>query len=195
MADLLKPTEDYGGCINFSPYVGNMNPTGGPHPTPEMLETLLDRIIATTPAKCILTYGVLNGLNHTFLAARSRGIKVIATIWIDGSNSPERNQLSITSGIENVRRYSDVIEAVGCGVELLVRNPKEVAENLLQTCVSQLRAANLDKPIGASDIWYSWGNQHYPVEVWPLANEILDFIGVNVFVLSTLFVYDILITL
>ena len=61
-------------CVAFSPYSAGYNPNTGPHPSAALIQQLLDRLIQQTSTKCIMTYGVLNGLDATFAAARQRGI-------------------------------------------------------------------------------------------------------------------------
>jgi hypothetical protein len=65
-------------CIAFSPYVDGYDPDTGPHPTPDLIDTLLDKGVVQTGFGCIMTYGVLNGLNYVFEAAEARGIEVIS---------------------------------------------------------------------------------------------------------------------
>ena len=48
-------------CIAFSPYVGNLSPNYGAHPSKALINELLDTIIKKTSFRCIMTYGVLNG--------------------------------------------------------------------------------------------------------------------------------------
>jgi exo-beta-1,3-glucanase (GH17 family) len=69
-------------CVAFSPYVGNINPDYGAHPSHELIDTLLDTLVKETRFRCIMTYGVLNGLDYTFAAAEKRKLKVIAIIWL-----------------------------------------------------------------------------------------------------------------
>jgi len=59
-------------CAAFSPYVGNLNPDYGAHPSKELIDELLDKLVKQTPFRCIMTYGVMNGLEHTFAAAETR---------------------------------------------------------------------------------------------------------------------------
>ena len=70
-------------CAAFSPYVGKLNPDYGAHPSKELIDELLDKLVKETPFRCIMTYGVMNGLEYTFAAAEARHLKVIAIIWLD----------------------------------------------------------------------------------------------------------------
>lgn len=90
-------------CIAFSPYVGNLSPNYGDHPSKALINELLDTIIKKTSFRCIMTYGVLNGLDNIFSAAEIRNIKVIAIIWLDKDTAV--NSLSIKKGIEAAKNY------------------------------------------------------------------------------------------
>ena len=70
-------------CVAFSPYVGDINPDYGAQPSHELIDTLLDKLVKETRFRCIMTYGVMNGLEYTFTAAEARKLKVIAIIWLD----------------------------------------------------------------------------------------------------------------
>ncbi|MEY2667056.1 MAG: hypothetical protein RLZZ384_1227, partial [Pseudomonadota bacterium] len=70
-------------CVAFSPYVNNLSPNNGPPPSTALIESLLGNIATQTPFRCIMTYGVLNGLEAIFPIAKQHGIKVIAILWID----------------------------------------------------------------------------------------------------------------
>jgi len=63
-------------CAAFSHYVAKLNPDYGTHPSKELIDELLDKLVKQTPFRCIMTYGVMNGLEHTFAAAEARHLKV-----------------------------------------------------------------------------------------------------------------------
>src|SRR4051812_1431625 len=64
-------------CLAFGPYVGNLDPDNGRHPSAQLIDELMDTIVAKTPFHCIMVYGVLNGLDHAIVAAHARGLSVI----------------------------------------------------------------------------------------------------------------------
>ena len=103
-------------CVAFSPYVNQLTPNYGATPNVEIIETLLDVLIKETPFRCIMSYGVLNGLEAIFPAAKKRGIKVIAILWIDKDKTV--NTDSISHGIALARQYPETIVLLSCGSEV-----------------------------------------------------------------------------
>ena len=164
-------------CVAFSPYVDNFNPNYGPHPTPVIIDTLLDRLVKDTPYRCIMTYGVLNGLDYTFKAAQVRKIKVIAIIWLD--NDPSVNKQSIAKGIEAIKAYSDTIIKIACGSELRTRHSPTIDGEIHQ-CIDGLRAAGIKQPITTIDTWWEWCNRNSNCQQTSFTNKV-DWIGINVF--------------
>ena len=107
-------------CAGFSPYIGSLNPDYGPAPSPELIGQLLDQLIKHTPYRCIMTYGVLNGLEAIFPIAKAKKLQVIAIIWLD--NDPAANSRSIAKGIETAKAFPDTIIKLSCGSELRTRH-------------------------------------------------------------------------
>ena len=107
-------------CAAFSTYVGTLNPNFGAHPSEELIGQLLDKLIKDTPFRCIMTYGVLNGLDTIFKVAEARNIKVIAILWLD--NDIAINSQSIEKGIEVAKAYPKTIIKLSCGSEVRTRN-------------------------------------------------------------------------
>ena len=167
-----------GQCVDFSPYVGGFNADFGPHPTPAVIDRLLDTMVSQTGTDCITTYGVLNGLGYTFESAKVRGLKVTAIIWLDTDAAV--NTASIAAGIQYANSYRDTITRVSCGSEVRTRNGLAVAQPIIQNCVNQLRANGVTQPITSIDTWWQWCNESLTCQQWSLANS-LDWIGVNVF--------------
>lgn len=60
-------------CVAFSPYVNSLSPNGGSQPSTALIESLLGNIATQTPFRCIMTYGVLNGLEAIFLLQSNTG--------------------------------------------------------------------------------------------------------------------------
>jgi exo-beta-1,3-glucanase (GH17 family) len=164
-------------CVAFGPYVGGLDPATGPHPSPVLIETLLDRLVQQTGVRCILTYGVLNGLDATFAAAQARGLKVIAIIWLD--TDPAINSASIQAGINAARAYPDTIIRLSCGSEVRTRHGPALDAVVLD-CISKARAAGVAQPITSIDTWWEWCNRAWPCQTSSLASTV-DWIGINVF--------------
>src|SRR5439155_1216921 len=143
-----------GQCVDFSPYVFGYDPELGPHPPPALIDRLLDALVRQTGATCITTYGVLNGLDHTFEAAKKRSLAVTAIIWLDTDAAV--NSASITAGIQMIAVYEGTIVRLSCGSEVRTRHGRAVAEAVVTNCVNQLRAAGVSQPITSIDTWWEW---------------------------------------
>jgi hypothetical protein len=65
---LRMPSKRHARCIawRFHRMSGHYSPLTGPHPPPRVIDQLLDNLIARTDYRCIMTFGVLNGLDHVF---------------------------------------------------------------------------------------------------------------------------------
>lgn len=164
-------------CVAFSPYVGGFNPNGGPHPSADDIAVLLDQLIERTSAACIMTYGVLNGLDETFPLARERGLKVVAILWLDADR--DINEQSIALGIAAARTYADTIVRLSCGSEVRTRHGNTLDGEILD-CITRLRAAGVAQPITTIDTWWEWCNRAQPCQTSAFAPHV-DWIGINVF--------------
>jgi len=164
-------------CVAFSPYVGQLNPDYGPYPSKAQIEQLLDVLVQKTPFRCIMTYGVLNGLDATFAAAEARGIKVIAILWLDKDIAI--NSASISKGIEVARTYPKTIIKLSCGSEVRTRNGYAL-DGEITRCINAMREAKVAQPVTAIDTWWEWCNRATPCQQTLFANQV-DWIGINVF--------------
>ena len=165
-------------CAAFSPYVDGYNPNSGPHPPPALIDALLEAQVQRLGFRCIMTYGMLNGLDYTFAAAQSRGVKVIAIIWLD--SDPAVNAASIAAGILNAKLYPDTILRLACGSEVRTRHGAAVAEPIIRDCISQVKAAGVAQPVTSIDTWWGWCDEAWPCQTWRLAADV-DWIGANIF--------------
>ena len=164
-------------CVAFSPYVDTLNPNYGAHPSRELIDTLLDRIVQQTPFRCIMTYGVLNGLEYTFEAARKRDLKVIAIIWLDKDIAV--NSQSISSGIEVAKAFTGTIVKLSCGSEVRTRH-NFAFDGEISRCISALREAGVKQPITTIDTWWEWCNRSRNCHITNFGQQV-DWIGINIF--------------
>ncbi|MBK8815368.1 MAG: exo-beta-1,3-glucanase [Methylococcaceae bacterium] len=164
-------------CVAFSPYVGNINPNFGPHPSSELIESLLDKLVKETRFRCIMTYGVMNGLEHTFAAAKARNMKVIAIIWLDKDKAV--NDQSIAKGIENAKAYPETIVKLSCGSEVRTRHGN-ILDGEIVKCIDSLRNAGVKQPITTIDTWWEWCDRSAPCRKTGFEAK-TDWIGINVF--------------
>ena len=163
-------------CVAFSPYVEGYDAETGPHPPPELIDQLLDEI-RRAGFHCIMTYGVLHGLDHTIEAAAQRDLQVIAILWLDEGDPA--NASSIQRGIELDKAYPQTIIRLSCGSEFRTRYGTEHDETLV-SCITQLRSAGVTQPITSIDTWWEWCNRAWPCQPRELADDV-DWIGINVF--------------
>jgi exo-beta-1,3-glucanase (GH17 family) len=164
-------------CAAFSPYVGNLNPDYGAYPSKELINELLDKLVKQTPFRCIMTYGVLNGLDAIFSAAKARHIKVIAIIWLD--DYTDINTLSIAKGIEVAKAFPDTIIKLSCGSEVRTRHGN-IFDGEITRCINDLRKAGVTQPITTIDTWWEWCNRSLTCEQTSFATQV-DWIGTNIF--------------
>ncbi|MEQ1635583.1 MAG: exo-beta-1,3-glucanase [Methylococcales bacterium] len=170
-------TEETLQCTGFSPYVGKLTPDFGAAPSRELINVLLDKLIAETPFRCIMTYGVLSGLEYIFAAAQARNIKVIAILWID--KDPAVNSQSISSGIEVAKAFPDTIIKLSCGSEVRTRHGYKF-DGEIKRCIDGLREAGVTQPISTIDTWWEWCNRKTPCEPTLFGIQV-DWIGTNIF--------------
>ena len=164
-------------CVAFSPYVGGITPDYGPQPSHELIDTLLDKLVNETKFRCIMTYGVLNGLDYTFAAAEKRRLKVIAIIWLDKDIAI--NGQSIAKGVEVAKAYPNTITKLSCGSEVRTRHGN-VFDGEIVKCMDSLRKAEVKQPITTIDTWWEWCNRAAPCQKTGFEAK-ADWIGVNVF--------------
>jgi exo-beta-1,3-glucanase (GH17 family) len=152
----------------------------GPHPPPAVVDTLLDTLVAQTSFRCIMIYGVLNGLDYIVDAAAARGLQVIVIAWLN-LDEPN-NSASIAKAIEKAKQHSATVIRLSCGSEIRTRFPNRVAEvvSLVQSCVSQMKAAGVSQPVGYIDTWWNWCNAAAPCLEWSLKDNV-DWIGINIY--------------
>jgi exo-beta-1,3-glucanase (GH17 family) len=164
-------------CAAFSPYVGELSPDYGAHPSRELINELLDKLVEETPFRCIMTYGVMNGLEYVFAAAEARNIKVIAIIWLD--DDVDVNTQSIHSGIEVARAFPQTIVKLSCGSEVRTRHGNAF-DGEITRCIDSLRQAGVTQPITTIDTWWEWCNRSRPCRPSSFGKTV-DWIGTNIF--------------
>lgn len=164
-------------CVAFSPYVGTLSPDYGPAPSKQLIDKLLDTLIKKTPFRCIMTYGVLNGLDYTFAAAEARKIKVIAILWID--KDPAVNSQSISKGIAVAKAYPKTIIKLSCGSEVRTRHDYAF-DGEISRCLAGLREAGVKQPVTTIDTWWEWCNRSQPCGQTQFGAQV-DWIGINIF--------------
>ncbi|MDD5276579.1 MAG: exo-beta-1,3-glucanase [Methylovulum sp.] len=164
-------------CVAFSPYVGQLTPDYGAQPSKALIDKLLDKLVKDTRFRCIMTYGVINGLEYTFAAAKARDIKVIAILWIDKDIAV--NSQSITAGIQAAKAYPGTIIKLSCGSEVRTRHGY-VFDGEITRCIQALREAKVTQPITTIDTWWEWCNRSLTCGQTSFSAQV-DWIGINIF--------------
>jgi exo-beta-1,3-glucanase (GH17 family) len=164
-------------CAAFSPYVGKLSPDYGAPPSKELINELLDKLIEQTPFRCIMTYGILNGLDAILASAEEKKLKVIAIIWLD--KDTEINTQSITKGIEVAKAYPKTIIKLSCGSEVRTRHGNKF-DGEISRCIDSLHKAEVKQPITTIDTWWEWCNRATPCQQTSFATSV-DWIGTNIF--------------
>ncbi len=173
----IPPSNEVLQCAAFSPYVGDLNPDKGAHPSRELINELLDKLVKETRFRCIMTYGVMNGLEYVFAAAEARNLKVIAIIWLDDDINV--NTQSINSGIEVARAFPQTIVKLSCGSEVRTRHGNAF-DGEITRCIDSLRKAGVTQPITTIDTWWEWCNRSWPCKQTSFGKSV-DWIGTNIF--------------
>jgi exo-beta-1,3-glucanase (GH17 family) len=174
---IKNPQHDVLQCAAFSPYVGKFTPNYGGHPSKELINELLDKLIKQTSFRCIMTYGVLNGLDTIFTAAEARHIKVIAILWLDDDITV--NSQSIAKGIEVAKAFPKTIIKLSCGSEVRTRHGYAFDGEIIR-CINGLREAGVTQPITTIDTWWEWCNRSLECGQTSFSAQV-DWIGINIF--------------
>ena len=164
-------------CVSFSPYVGKLTPDYGVQPSKNLIDTLLDKLIKETKFRCIMTYGVINGLDYIFTAAQARKLKVIAILWLD--KDIVVNSQSISKGIEVAKAFPETIIKLSCGSEVRTRHGYAFDAEISR-CIQALREAKVSQPITTIDTWWEWCNRSQNCGKTSFSEQV-DWIGINVF--------------
>jgi exo-beta-1,3-glucanase (GH17 family) len=164
-------------CVAFSPYVGSLNPDYGAAPSKQLIDQLLDKIVKDARFSCIMTDGVLNGLDYIFPAAKARHLKVIAILWLDKDIGV--NSQSITKGIEAAKAFPETIVRLSCGSEVRTRNGYAF-DGEITRCIDSLRSAGVSQPIATIDTWWEWCNRSLTCGQTSFSAQV-DWIGINVY--------------
>jgi exo-beta-1,3-glucanase (GH17 family) len=175
--DKQHPKSEALQCAAFSPYVGKLNPDYGTHPSKALMDQLLDRLVKEARFNCIMTYGVLNGLDYLFTAAKARHLKVIAILWLDKDIAV--NSQSISKGIEVAKAFPETIIKLSCGSEVRTRHGY-MYDSEISRCLDSLRKAGVTQPLSTIDIWWEWCNRSRTCGQTNFGAQV-DWIGINIF--------------
>jgi exo-beta-1,3-glucanase (GH17 family) len=177
--------------------------------TPAHIDQLLDVLMTQTNFNCLGIYSLSGGkleranlispllpiatnlcLNHIIgkeyilQSAKRRGLKVLATVWLDTDPTlAARNNQNVQDMIQVAisGTYDDTLIAIACGSEIKARQDATKADGLITGCIDSLRNAGVQQPLGSRDVWAAWCNWASPCQRWAGIVDKIDFVGVNVF--------------
>lgn len=132
-------------------------------------------MIASTKYRTMLMYYIDS---YTIQVAAQKGLKVVGIIYtVPGQD----NANLINTAIQVTRQYPDTIISLACGNEMGANyGLTDAVVNAVSQCVTALRSANLNKPIGSIDTYYSWcSRSEKPCNKWSAVGDLVDWIGLN----------------
>jgi len=139
-------------------------------PPRDVVAAQIAAIAAAGNIKCLLTYGSLGGAAFVPELAAAHGMKVIQGVWLDPDAA---NQEQINGGIALANANPDTVSAVMCGSEIRLRTKNHVvAEQLVASCVQQMRAAGVKQPLTHQATWPEWCNEEFPGQLFPNCEQV-----------------------
>lgn len=138
-------------CVSYAPF---RLPAHSPFDpalrfSKEALQRDLQQIKTISP--CLRTYGLDHGMEAIAELARSLGLRLRMGVWL----GPDRlaNQQELARAVALVEGYSDVIDMVIVGNEVLLRGDLPVEE--LAQILAQMRS-QIAVPVTYADVWAFW---------------------------------------
>jgi len=171
--DLMTPNANSPGSVSFSPGVSPYSPWNPPPLS--LVGTLLDKLIQQTKFRTIMMYFIDY---YTLNIVKERGLKVLAIVDLTTGD----NNAVISNAIAMAKQFPDTIVALSCGNELGANNGMtDRVVQVVQQCVSSLKAGGVSQPVGSIDVFNSWcGGREKPCDrQWSAISNVVDWIGLN----------------
>src|SRR5947208_7271681 len=105
-------------CISYAPFRGEQH-TFGPDVPIDVRQIEEDLAQLKQVTSCIRTYSIDHGLDQIPEVARRHGLKVMQGLWL--SSLPDLSRKQIEGAVALANRFSDVIQSVIVGNEVLLR--------------------------------------------------------------------------
>jgi len=169
----MTPNANSPGSVSFSPGVAPYSPWNPPPLS--LVGTLLDKLISQTTFRTIMMYFIDY---YTLNLVKERGLKVLAIVDLTTGD----NTNVINNAIAMAKQFPDTIISLSCGNELAANNGMtDRVVQVVQQCVSSLKAANVPQPVGSIDVFSVWcGGKESPCNVqWSAISNVVDWIGLN----------------
>jgi exo-beta-1,3-glucanase (GH17 family) len=154
--------------VSFAPFREGQSPLTEVYPTTEQIDADIRMLADETRA--IRTYASLGGLHRVPELARKYGLKVTQGAWLSYFAMEEENNAEVQQLIKAANQYSDVIERVIVGNEVLLRG--EMQPQQLIQYIRQVKQA-VKQPVSYADVWSFY--LQYP----EVAKEV-DFITIHI---------------
>jgi exo-beta-1,3-glucanase (GH17 family) len=135
--------------VSFAPYRPGQSPHTRTFPNARQIEADLKLMQGKTVA--VRTYSSLEGLEAVPRLAGKYGLKVWSGAWLNGVERENLEQVAAL--IDHANRYSDTIERVIVGNEVLLR--KDLDAQQLTRYIRMVKAA-VKQPVTYADVWEFW---------------------------------------
>lgn len=138
-------------CVSYAPFRDARHSPFDPalRFTRQQLERDLQAIQAISP--CVRTYGLDHGMDAVADVARSLGLRLRMGVWLGHDRLANRREIEMAVAVAHA--YSDVIDMVIVGNEVLLRGDLPVQE--LVGHLAEIRA-RVAVPVTYADVWAFW---------------------------------------
>ena len=152
--------------VSFAPYRPGQSPLTRTFPTPNQIDEDLARLKGKVQS--VRTYSTGENLEAVPQRAGKYGLKVWHGAWLNDNDKENLEQINLL--IDHANKYSDTIERVIVGNEVLLR--KDLTANQLRGYIRQVKQ-RVKQPVTYADVWEFWLRNP------TLADEV-DFITIHV---------------
>ena len=135
--------------VSFAPYRPGQSPLTRTFPTPQQIEQDLQRLQGKVQA--VRTYSAGENLETVPQRAGKYGLKVWHGAWLNDNDKENLEQINLL--INHANKYSDTIERVIVGNEVLLR--KDLTPNQLRGYIRQVKQ-RVKQPVTYADVWEFW---------------------------------------
>jgi exo-beta-1,3-glucanase (GH17 family) len=135
--------------VSFAPYRPGQSPLTRTFPTTEQIDQDLKRLQGKVRA--VRTYSAGENLEAVPRLAGKYGLKVWHGAWLNDNDKENLEQINLL--VDHANRYSDTIERVIVGNEVLLR--RDLTANQLRGYIRQVKS-RVKQPVTYADVWEFW---------------------------------------